>query len=56
MKNIFYLLLFFQSLMVAQVKSSYTSVEKQMRLIPEQQTKSVHDIATYIQARFQGVE
>lgn len=56
MKNIFYLLLFFQSLMVAQVKSSYTSVEKQMRLIPEQQTKSVQDIATYIQASFKGEE
>ena len=56
MKNIFYLLLFFQSLMVAQVKSSYTSVEKQMRLIPEQQTKSVQDIANYIQASFKGEE
>lgn len=56
MKNIFYLLLFFQSLMVAQVKSSYTSVEKQMRLIPEQQTKSVQEIATYIQANFKGEE
>ena len=42
--------------MVAQVKSSYTSVEKQMRLIPEQQTKSVQDIANYIQASFKGEE
>ena len=56
MKNIFYLLLFFQSLMVAQVKSSYTSVEKQMLLIPEQQTKSVQEIASYIQANFKGEE
>ena len=56
MKNIFYLLLFFQTLMVAQIKSSYTSVEKQMRLISEQQTKSVKDIANYIQTSFKGEE
>lgn len=55
MKYIIYLL-FFQTILFSQVKSIYAPVEKQMRLIPEQQTKSVQDIASYIQANFKGEE
>lgn len=55
MKYIVYLL-FFQTILFSQVKSIYAPVEKQMRLIPEQQTKSVQEIASYIQANFKGEE
>ena len=55
MKYIIYLL-FFQTILFSQVKSIYAPVEKQMRLIPEQQTKSVQEIASYIQANFKGEE
>ena len=55
MKYIIYFL-FFQTILFSQVKSIYAPVEKQMRLIPEQQTKSVQEIASYIQANFKGEE
>jgi hypothetical protein len=55
MKYIIYLL-FFQTILFSQVKSIYAPVEKQMRLIPEQQTKSVQEIASYIQTNFKGEE
>jgi hypothetical protein len=55
MKYIIYLL-FFQTILFSQVKSIYAPVEKQMRLIPEQQTKSVQEIASYIQVNFKGEE
>ena len=55
MKYIIYLL-FFQTILFSQVKRIYAPVEKQMRLIPEQQTKSVQEIASYIQANFKGEE
>lgn len=55
MKYIIYLL-FFQVIAEAQIKNVYTSVEKQMRLMPEQQTKSVNEIANYIQNNFKGEE
>ena len=55
MKYIIYLL-FFQTILFSQVKSIYAPVEKQMRLIPEQQTKSVQEIANYIQSNFKGEE
>lgn len=55
MKYIIYLL-FFQTILFSQVKSIYAPVEKQMRLIPEQQTNSVQEIASYIQANFKGEE
>ena len=49
-------LLFFQTILFSQVKSIYASVEKQMRLIPELQTNSAQEIASYIQANFKGEE
>ena len=55
MKYIIFLL-FFQTILFSQVKSIYAPVEKQMRLIPEQQTKSAQEIASYIQTNFKGEE
>lgn len=55
MKYIIYLL-FFQTILFSQVKSIYAPVEKQMRMIPEQQTKSAQEIAKYIQINFKGEE
>lgn len=55
MKYIIYLL-FFQTILFSQIKSIYAPVEKQMRMIPELQTKSAQEIANYIQINFKGEE
>lgn len=49
-------LLFFQAISFSQVKNFYANVEKQMNLIPEQQTKTVQEIANYIQTNFKEEE
>uniref|UniRef100_UPI0040488121 hypothetical protein n=1 Tax=Flavobacterium sp. TaxID=239 RepID=UPI0040488121 len=56
MKYQFYLLFFFQSIIFAQVKNSYSLVEKQMRLISVEQSKSTKEIANYIKLSFKGEE
>ncbi|WP_438966082.1 transglutaminase domain-containing protein [Flavobacterium sp.] len=45
-------LLFFQTLLFSQSKSSYASVEKVMNEIPESETYSSENIAAYIQKNF----
>lgn len=44
--------LFFQTIALAQVKSTYADVEKTMQSIPEKQRKSSKEIASYIQEKF----
>lgn len=51
MKYLIYFL-FFQTILFAQVKSVYSPVEKIMKAIPENQTKSSRTIANYITAHF----
>lgn len=47
-------LLFFQTIVFAQVKSIYSTVEKTMQPIPENKTKSSKEIANYIKAHFKS--
>ena len=55
MKYLFYFLLF-QTIALAQVKSTYADVEKTMQAIPESQKKSSKDIANYIKGKFSSEE
>ena len=54
MKYLIIAILFFQTVVLSQQKSIYAVVEKQMRQIPESQTKSVAQISEYIKTHFKG--
>ena len=54
MKYLIIVFLFFQTVVLSQQKSIYAVVEKQMRQIPESQTKSVDQISEYIKTHFKG--
>lgn len=56
MKYLIVAFLFFQTVVLSQQKSIYAVVEKQMRQIPESQTKSVAQISEYIKTHFKEEE